>query len=468
MRLPPQATELEEVVLGACLIDTSFYLISDKIKPEHFYLPQHQIIYKAMQSLFDKGSAIDMLTVVTELKLQGRLDDVGMWYISQLTNKIASSAHIESHALIIKQKFIQRELIRLGMNAVKEAYNDTTDALELLNNYTSNLLTLSNEGSLKKIETNEEMVDKLAKKIAELKQKKGDVIGIPTGLNELDKGTCGLLAGLHIIAGRPGMGKSAFVLTIVKNICLQKIPCLFFTIEMDNISQSERLLSSLSGVEYQRIKDPRYLSKDEDIAINNALLTMQKMPLYWDDSSSIDTTEIRAKIIRQIKDNGIKVVVVDYLQLMNGKGQNREQEVAHITRTLKAISKEHNIPVLALAQLSRSVEQRGGSKRPTLSDLRESGSVEQDADTVMFIYRPEYYGIETDDKGDSTKGVAEIIIAKQRSGFTGTIYLNCDLKYMRFDNKKESYSPTFEQKKAEVMQNKILPKGKEEDFNDDF
>jgi len=461
-KVPPSAQDLEISILGACMVDNCFYRISDKIKQDYFYLSQHQHIYSAMQDLFAKGSAIDMLTVIQQLKQMNKLEEVGgMVYVSELTNKVASAAHIESHAFIVKQKHIQRELIKISSLGIEKGYNDFTDPLELLNDISSQLLDLSSLGSLKQIESSYQLSDRLAKEIARLRSITTEVLGITTGFKELDKVLGGLTTGLHIIAARPAMGKSALALSILKNAALSGEPCLFFTIEMPNLSQSKRLLSNLSGVEFEKIKDPRKLSKEENLQVDKGLSLMKKLPIYWDESSTIDCTEIRAKIIRKIKENGIKLVVVDYLQIISSSEKIREQQVSNISRTLKAISKDYEIPVIALAQINRTVDNRS-DKRPSLADLRESGAIEQEADSVMFIYRPEYYGIEADEQGNSTRGIAQIIVAKNREGNVEIVDLTCDLKYMRFDNLTDRHKATFVQSKS----SQFAKKGTDADFTD--
>lgn len=470
-KLPPQARELEEVVLGACLLEQSVVLTTlDILKPECFYSHEHQLIFTAIIQLFDKSSVVDMLTVVEQLKKNGTLEDVGgIHYISTLTNKVASTAHTEHHARIIKQKFIQRELIKISSEVIKNSYDDTTDVLELLDKISTELVQLANDSSKKRIESSYDVIKATYDEMLKLKEQKETLVGLDTGINALNSATGGLQSGLYIIAARPGMGKSAFVLSILKRICVDlQTPALFLTIEMDNKSQAKRLLSSVSGVEFKKVLKPKLLSTDEWKHLDRAKAKIENSPLYWDESSTVSLTEIRAKAIQAYREKKIKLLAVDYLQLMTGKDSRvREQEIASISKCLKAISKDLDIPVIALSQLNRTVDNRA-DKRPNLSDLRESGAIEQDADVVIFIYRERYYEVNQDKIDQKEPDIAELIIGKNRNGNIKTIMSECDLSKMQFTNMQEKLSEEDIKQLSSQFPKKIEKRGNEQDFNEDF
>jgi replicative DNA helicase len=471
-KLPPQAVELEEAVLGACLIETQAVIkVIDIVTPESFYFPQNQLIFKAITNLYERNRKIDILTVSENLKGSGHLEDVGgMFYISQLTNKIGSTANIEEHAQIVQQKFIQRELIRISSNCIQESYTDQEDVFSLVDYVQAQLIELSKSGVKQQIQHLSSIVTESRKQINRLSASPDAIIGISTGIKCLDKVISGLEDETVItLAARPGMGKSALAVSIIKNVGIeQKIPCALFSIEMPSIQQEQRLKANVSDIPYSRLRSGKLHQEDWE-KLDRAEKLMNESPIYFDDSSSLSAIELRSKITILVSEHDIKFIVIDYLQLMSGsgkKGQNREQEISEISRTVKRISKELGIPILQLAQLSRSVEQRGGNKTPLLSDLRESGSIEQDSDIVIFIHRPEYYGITESENGLSTKGMADLIIAKNRNGSIETIATKFEGEFMRFSD-IETYQPISLNltNYSEPTKNNF-PKGKESDFDE--
>lgn len=431
-KIPPQALELEEVVLGAMMIDKKGVDEAiDILSPGAFYKESHQHIFDAIQFLFQEGEPIDLLTVSSELRKKKRLASVGgEYYLIQLTQKVSSSAHIEYHCRIILQKFIQRSLIKISSEIIEEAYDESTDVFDLLDNAESKLYEVTQGNIKKSSESAQSLVSQAIKRIEEISNKQG-LSGIPSGFSALDKLTSGWQpSDLIIVAARPGMGKTALTLSMARNIAVgHNIPVAFFSLEMSSVQLITRLISSETGLSSEKLRTGK-LEKHEWQELNTKVKALETAPLYIDDTPSLSIFDLRAKARRLSSQYGIQLIVIDYLQLMTGGGSNksgnREQEISTISRNLKALAKELNIPVIALSQLSRAVETRGGTKRPLLSDLRESGAIEQDADIVSFIYRPEYYGIENwdDEGGSETAGQAEFIVAKHRNGGLDNIRLS--------------------------------------------
>ncbi|MBL4585679.1 MAG: replicative DNA helicase [Flavobacteriales bacterium] len=427
-KVPPHATELEEAVLGALMLESdALNDVVEILKPESFYRIEHQKIYEAIMELFGKNEPVDILTVTSWMKKEGTLDMVGgAYYVSQLTDRIASSANAEFHARIIAQKFIQRELIRVSGETYNEAFEDTTDVLDLLDKAEANLFAVA-EGNLRKsYDSMSTLLKKALDEVEEAATKDGGITGVPTGFAELDKMTNGWQkSDLLIIAARPAMGKTSFVLSMTRNMAVDhKRPVAFFSLEMASIQLVNRLISSESGITGDKLKKGQ-LDKNDWEHMHASLKQLSDAPIFIDDTAALSVFELRAKCRRLKAQHDIQLVVIDYLQLMtvggSQKGGNREQEISMISRSLKSLAKELEIPVIALSQLSRAVETRGGTKRPMLSDLRESGAIEQDADMVMFLYRPEYYGIDVSEETNlPTEGLTELIVAKHRSGATGT------------------------------------------------
>jgi replicative DNA helicase len=466
-KIPPQAVDLEEVVLGAMMIDKKGVdEVIDILHPEVFYKDAHRYIYEAVFKLFESSEPVDLLTVSAQLKKDERLEAVGGdFYLIGLTQKVASSAHIEFHARIILQKYIQRSLIKISSEIIEEAYDDGTDVFDLLDNAESKLYEVT-QGNLKRsAETAQNLVIQAKKKIEEISNKEG-LSGIPSGFEKVDRLTSGWQpSDLIIIAARPGMGKTALTLSMARNMAVNSnIPVAFFSLEMSSVQLITRLISAETGLSSEKLRTGR-LEKHEWEQLNVKVKTLEKAPLFIDDTPSLSIFDLRAKARRLASQHKIRVIVLDYLQLMTAggtqKGGNREQEISTISRNLKALAKELNVPVIALSQLSRAVETRGGSKRPILSDLRESGAIEQDADIVSFIYRPEYYKIDEwdDEERTPTQGQAEFIVAKHRNGGLDNIRLKFIAQLGKFDNLDDFDSPfEFQSKMNADEDNPFLTK----------
>ena len=449
-KIPPQAVDLEEVVLGAMMIDKKGVdEVIDILHPEVFYKNAHQFIFEAIFKLFENSEPVDLLTVSNQLRKDQKLDQVGGdFYLVQLTQKVSSSAHIEFHARIILQKYIQRSLIKISNEIIEQSYDETTDVFDLLDTAESKLYEVTQGNIKRSSETAQDLVMQAKKKIEEISNKSG-LSGIPSGFERLDKLTSGWQpSDLVIVAARPGMGKTALTLSMARNIAVgQNIPVAFFSLEMSSVQLITRLISSETGLSSEKLRTGN-LEKHEWEQLNVKVKGLEKAPLFIDDTPSLSIFDLRAKARRLASQHGIKLIVIDYLQLMTAggsqKGGNREQEISTISRNLKALAKELNVPVIALSQLSRAVETRGGSKRPLLSDLRESGAIEQDADIVSFIYRPEYYKIEEwdDEERSPTDGQAEFIVAKHRNGGLENIRLKFIGHLGKFDNLDDFDSPS--------------------------
>ena len=433
-KIPPQAIDLEEVVLGAMMIDKKGVdSVIDILHPEVFYKESHQFIFESIVKLFENTEPIDILTVSSKLKSLGKLEKVGGdYYLVQLSQKVSSSAHIEYHARIILQKHIQRSLIRISSEIIEDSYDETKDVFNLLDTAESKLYDVTQGNIKKSTETAQSLVIQAKKKIEEISNKDG-LSGIPSGFPELDKLTSGWQpSDLIIVAARPGMGKTALTLSMARNMSVaKKIPVAFFSLEMSSIQLITRLISSETGLTSEKLRTGN-LEKFEWEQLNVKVSALENAPLYIDDTPSLSIFDLRAKARRLSSQYGIKLIVIDYLQLMtasiSNKNGNREQEISTISRNLKALAKELQVPVIALSQLNRSLEQRQ-DKRPVMSDLRESGAIEQDADVIMFIYREEVYDPDTDQAG-----IAEILISKQRNGPIGMKKLRFLGEHTMFEN----------------------------------
>lgn len=441
-RIPPYAKDLEEAVLGAMMLEReAVNEVIDILKPESFYVDAHKKIYAAIVDLFKESQPIDILTVTNFLKKKGELEFVGgPFYVTQLTSRVASSANVEFHARIISQKHIQRELIRISSETIKMAYDDSFDVFDMLDKAESNLFAIADSSIKKKYATISDLMSIALKDIESAKNQDGHVVGVPSGFTDLDKITAGWQkSDLLIIAARPGMGKTAFVLSMARNIAVDhQRPVALFSLEMSAVQLVNRLIASESMLDQEKLKRGD-LQDHEWHQLHSKVGKLAKAPIIIDDTPSLSILELRAKCRRLKEEHKIQIIIIDYLQLMSAgdnKG-NREQEISTISRSLKALAKELDVPIIALSQLSRAVESRGGSKRPQLSDLRESGAIEQDADMVMFIYRPEYYQMEEDENGLPTKDVGYIIIAKHRNGSLGDVRLKFMGRYAKFDNFEE-------------------------------
>ncbi len=448
-KLPPQALDLEEVVLGAMMIDKKgIDEVIDILNPDVFYKQAHKFIFEAIVKLFEESSAIDLLTVSNQLKKDGVLEKSGgEFYLIQLTQKVASSAHIEFHARIILQKYIQRSLIKISNEIIEDAYDEGIDVFDLLDTAESKLYDVTQGNIKRSSETAQSLVTQAKKKIEEISTQEG-MSGVASGFTKLDELTSGWQpSDLIIIAARPGMGKTALTLSMARNIAVgQKIPVAFFSLEMASVQLITRLISSETGLSSEKLRTGK-LEDHEWKQLNVGVKDLEVAPLFIDDTPSLSIFDLRAKARRLASQHGIKMIMIDYLQLMtaggSGKNGNREQEISTISRNLKALAKELSVPVIALSQLSRAVETRGGSKRPLLSDLRESGAIEQDADIVSFIYRPEYYKIDEwdDDDASPTQGQGEFIVAKHRNGGLENIRLKFVGELGKFDNLDDFSTP---------------------------
>lgn len=442
-KLPPQAVDLEEAVLGAIMLEKdALTAVIDLLTPESFYKEAHGRIFEAIQSLFQKSNPIDILTVTQELKQKGTLEIVGgAYYISQLTNRVASAANIEFHARILQQKFLQRELIRISSDTIRDAYEDTTDVFDLLDNTEQRIFSVA-EGTLKKnAETMTRLIDTAIREIEQAGKSVNGLTGVPSGWTDLDRMTGGWQpSDLIVIGARPAMGKTSFVLSLARNAAVEfKKPVAVFSLEMASVQLVKRLISSECDIAGEKLRSGK-LSEADYQTINIKIGPLCEAPIMIDDTPALSIFEMRAKCRRLKAQHDIQLVIVDYLQLMTSSdGFNREQEISNISRSLKSMAKELNVPVIALSQLSRAVETRGGDKRPQLSDLRESGAVEQDADMVVFIHRPEYYGFTQDAEGNNTAGIAEIIIAKQRNGPVGSVALKFIDRLAKFEDFTNPY-----------------------------
>ena len=438
-KLPPQAVELEEAVLGAMLLEReALSTVIDILSPEAFYKEQNGRVYGAMMSLFNRSEPVDILTVTQELKRTSELEFVGgSYYVSALTNRIASSANIEFHARIVAQKYLQRELIRISTDTIKTAYEDSTDVFELLDETTKNIFEILDSNVRKQHDKMSSLIAKAITEIESAANQQDGLLGIPSGFTALDRITGGWQkSDLMILAARPGMGKTAFVVTMAKNAAVEfNKPVAIFSLEMSSLQLVKRLISSETEISQDKILKGN-LDNHEFVQLNERIKKLSIAPLFIDDTPALSIFELRAKARRLKENQKVELIIIDYLQLMSGgpdsKG-NREQEISNISRGLKSLAKELEIPIIALSQLSRQVENRPGvSKRPQLNDLRESGAIEQDADMVMFIYRPEYYGLEIDENNEPTRGRAEVIIAKNRHGALKTVKLRFIGQFAKF------------------------------------
>jgi replicative DNA helicase len=444
-KIPPQAVELEEAVLGAIMLEKDAILqIIDLLKPESFYKDEHQKIFQAIIDLTSSNRAIDLLTVTEELRKKKQLDEVGgPVYITQLTSQVASAAHVEFHARIVAQKHIQRELIRVSSEIQSRAFDASTDVDDLLDFSEAELFNIA-QGNIKKESQKVNVLIKEAILQMEEASKRADsLIGIPSGFTKLDGLTNGWQnSDLVIIAARPSMGKTAFVLTMARNMAVEHNRSVaIFSLEMASLQLVNRLIVAETELPSNRIRNGK-LADFEWEQLDYKIKNLVEAPIFIDDTPAISIFELRAKARRLKRQHNIDILIIDYLQLMTGTADtrgNREQEVSMISRSLKGIAKELNIPVIALSQLNRSVEIRSGNKRPQLSDLRESGAIEQDADMVMFIHRPEKYGLMEDENGNSLRGLAEIILAKHRNGPIGDVILKFKDEFAKFTEMEETF-----------------------------
>lgn len=444
-KLPPRDTELEEVVLGALMLEKDAYMnVCDILTPDTFYDPKNAKIYDAISTLGFNQRPIDMMTVTEQLRKNGELENIGgAVHIAELTGRVYSAANIEFHAKIIAQKHLARRLIAFASKIETDAFDESNDVDDLLQAAEGQLFEISQTHLKREVTQIDPVLNLAIEQIQTAANTETGLSGLQTGYTGLDKMTSGWQnSDLIIIAARPAMGKTAFVLSMAKNMAVDyNTPIAIFTLEMANVQLVKRLISNVADLEGEKIKSGK-LSEEEWDRLNSRLRSVYSAPLYLDETPGLSITELRTKARRLVREHGVKLIMIDYLQLMTASGMklgSREQEVSTISRSLKALAKELNIPIIALSQLNRSTETRE-DKRPILSDLRESGAIEQDADMVCFIHRPEYYTKSTEDgEGNSIKGLAELIIAKHRSGAVGDVKLRFVSKFARFDNWDEGY-----------------------------
>lgn len=447
-KIPPQSRELEEAVLGAVMLERgAFDVVGNILKPECFYVEAHQSIFRAIVQLNLDNKPIDLLTVVEELKSMEMLDTVGgPYYISKLTNAVVSAANIEAHARIVQEKFIQRELIRISSEIITDAYDDATDVFDLLDDAEQKLFSIANDQLKKEFDTLGKSVRDTVNRIDEMRMRNEDITGVPTGFPTLDKTTYGWQSSdLIILAARPSVGKTAFALNLARNAAMhptKPVPVAFFSLEMSTSQLVQRILSSESELPLEKISRGRLEDHEMKQLYKKGIEPLTNANLFIDDSAALNIFELRAKCRRLKSINNVGLIIIDYLQLMSGSSEhrnsNREQEISTISRNLKQLAKELQVPIVALSQLSREVEKRKeNNKIPQLSDLRESGAIEQDADVVMFLYRPDYYDITTNEMGEDTKGDVFVKIAKHRNGSLETIKLKAKLYIQKFEEQEQ-------------------------------
>ena len=461
--LQPQSLDIERVVLGALMIDKdAFSIVSEIIRPETFYEPRNQKIFHAIQTLNMEEKPVDIMTVAEQLRREGTLDEVGgPAYIVELSSHVASSAHIEYHAHVLAQKFLARQLISYASRVETNAFDETLDIDLVMQKAEGELFEISQ----KNMRQDYTQIDPVISQAVDILQKasasSGGLTGIPTGYGKLDDFTSGWQkSDLVIIAGRPAMGKTSFALSLAKNIAVDyREPIAFFSLEMNNVQLVNRLISNVCEITGNKILNGQ-LSPDEWERLDKNIRRLMGAPIYIDDTPGLSIFELRTKARRLVREKGVKIIMIDYLQLMNANGMrfgSRQEEVSTISRSLKGLAKELNIPILALSQLNRGVENREGNegKRPQLSDLRESGAIEQDADMVLFVHRPEYYRIYQDEKGNDMHGVAQVLIAKHRKGGTGDVNLKFRGEFTRFENPEDSYIAPVSPSGGEIIVSKV-------------
>ena len=439
MKELPKAIDAEGAVIGALLIESNaFERISDTLSEDDFYDLKHKAIFQAVKSLYLKDSPIDIITVKDEIISMGLLQGENVpLIVMQLSSNVASSAHLERHAAIIHQQARRRQAIQIAQEMLNNAFDETKDIHDTMEDVEKKLFDISKENIKKDYVHIDSVLSDVNEGLKKLSSNDADISGVPTGYDRLDCLTSGWQkSDLIVIAARPAMGKTAFALSMANNIAVDfGIPVGFFSLEMSNDQLAKRLISNNACVSGGKLRNGD-LTEYEWESLDRGFGKMLGKPLYIDDTASLSVFEFRSKARRMVKEHGVQIIMIDYLQLMKANERHREQEISLISRTLKAVAKELDIPIIALAQLNRGVEQREGldGKKPRLSDLRESGAIEQDADIVSFIHRPEYYGFEVDESGNDLRGVAEIIVAKHRNGSTDTVRLGFQGEFTKFTN----------------------------------
>lgn len=432
-RIPPHNTEAEQSVLGSLLIDrNALSEVSGRLKPEAFYLEKHKEIYEAILSLYEESLPVDIVTVADVLTKRGTLEKVGdLDYIAYLANSVPTTANVSHYMAIIEDKALLRSLIAASGEIMDIGYQGAMEGKEVLNQAEKKVFDISQGLNRTGLESINSVLDQTFTHLEELCQSKGDLTGVPSGFIDLDRKTAGFQnSDLILIAARPAMGKTSFVLNIAVNAALRQFPVAIFSLEMSRTQLANRILSLESMVELEKMRTGK-LEADDWKKIGYSLGPLSKSPIYIDDNASTNTMEMMSKLRKLKLEKGLGLVIIDYLQLMESrkKSDSRQQEISDISRSLKIMAKELNVPIIALSQLSRAPEQRN-DHRPILSDLRESGAIEQDADLVMFLYRDDYYNEESD-----KRNIVEVIIAKHRNGSTGTVELAWIPQYTKFGNR---------------------------------
>lgn len=445
-KMPPQSKELEEAVLGACMLESSAVrTVMTILVPESFYFNAHKTVFRAIASLYNASKQIDILTVMEEVKTMGKLDEIGgINFIADLTRHIASAANIEQHSYILAQKYIQREIIRIGTQAVKDAYDDANDVLKLLDDLTVQLIKVTSQITKNNSKHIGQTATENYLKIEKMSREPGRLLGYSTGLKDLDKALHGIQPGVINIAARPSMGKSALMAQIVTHIAQQGVPCHVFTMEVSASKYEMRMKTQATGIHFERIQSGNIFS-DEWEKLSEGTSAIQELPIWIDESATLSQVQLRSKCLQAYQEHGVRLFALDFIQLTDGGHENEGLTI--MSRAVKVIAQELNVPFIILSQLSREVEKRP-DKKPMLSDLRNSGSLEQDADVVMLLYRPEYYGLEAQDKNRNSvpsEGFAQIRIAKNKDGKVDTVDLRFKGENLLFSDYAQgnSYHPHF-------------------------
>ncbi|NQT24315.1 replicative DNA helicase [candidate division KSB1 bacterium] len=438
-RVPPQSLEAERAVLGSIMLDNDCIgRVIELLDERCFYRTSNQKIYSAVLTLFERNEPVDLITLSEVLKRTKMLDEIGgAYYLTELAESVPSAANVEYHARIVLERYLLRMLITESAGIAQDCFESNENVFDLLDRAEQRIFRLSERRLSNTFQHIDKIMHGAMEKVESFHARQGMVTGVPTGFTQLDELTSGFQNGeLIVVAGRPSMGKTAFCLNIARNAAiLGQFPVGIFSLEMSREQLALRLLCAEARVDAHRVRTGT-LADDQWKNLSACVGTLTEAPIFIDDTPAMTVLEMRAKARRLKKEKNLGMLVIDYMQLMQGpRGvESRQQEISAISRSLKALSKELDIPVVALSQLSRAVESRGGDKRPMLSDLRESGAIEQDADVVIFIYRPEFYGIAVNDDGQSVEGRAEIIIGKQRNGPVGTIHLSFVKQWAKFEN----------------------------------
>lgn len=435
---PPSAVEVERQVLGAMLLDNdSIPRVIEILNVDSFFDPKHRILFYSIQQLYEANEPVDTITLYEELNKEGKTGEAGgVAYVTKLSQDISSAANVDYHSRIILEKWVLRKLISTSLEVASSAYEGKEDVFDLLDEAETKMFSISQEGTKESFASMDKAVKEALEMIEAIHANKHGTFSVSSGYHHLDDMLGGFQkSDLIIIAARPSMGKTAFALSTARNSAIDdKVPIAIFSLEMATVQLATRLISAEARIDAQKLRTGRFRDS-EGPKISKTVHKLASAPIYIDDTPGLTVLEMRAKARRLKKEKNIGMIIIDYLQLMSGSGKmdSREREISTISRSLKALAKELNIPVIALSQLNRAVESTT-DKRPMLSHLRESGAIEQDADVVLFLYRPEVYKINQFPNGDTTEGVAEVIIAKQRNGPTGEIKLRFIKEYARFEN----------------------------------